>query len=83
MEQLSIQLSPIIRNDEPSLPRSARSSAFSERRVVQQLVRGLSNIRLAELSENPSIIAENYQTGFNANMCDALIETGRESQRPA
>jgi hypothetical protein len=41
---------------------------------VQRLVRGLSNIRLAELSENPSIIAENYQTGFNANMCDALIE---------
>jgi hypothetical protein len=65
--------SPIIRNDEPSLSVVPEAPPF-ERRVVQRLVRGLSDIRLAERSENPGIIAENYQTGFNANMCDALIE---------
>jgi hypothetical protein len=65
--------SPIVRNDEPSFPGVAQPPPF-ERRVVQRLVRGLSTIRLAEATENPAIIAENYQTGFNANMCDALVE---------
>lgn len=65
--------SPLVRNDEPSFPGVAQSPPF-ERRVVQRLVRGLHDVREAEASENPSIIAENYQRGFNANMCDAFVE---------
>jgi hypothetical protein len=41
---------------------------------VERLVRGLHHIRDAEASENPTVIAERYQTGFNANMCDALLD---------
>jgi hypothetical protein len=65
--------SPIVRNDEPSLPVMAEVAPF-ERRVVQRLVRGLSSVRLAEATENPNVIAESYHTGFNANVCDALLE---------
>jgi hypothetical protein len=65
--------SPIVRNDEPSLSIVPQVPPF-ERRVVQRLVRGLNTIKLAEATENPGVIAESYQTGFNANMCDALIE---------
>src|SRR5262249_37301425 len=60
-------------NDEPSLPGIVQTPPF-ERRVIQRLVRGLHNVQQAEASENPGIIAENYQTGFNANMCEALID---------
>lgn len=65
--------SPLIQNDEPSFPGVVQQPPF-ERRVIQRLVRGLRDIQQAETAENPGIIAENYQTGFNANMCDALVE---------
>jgi hypothetical protein len=65
--------SPIVRNDEPSLSVVDPVPPF-ERRVVQRLVRGFNTIKLAEISENPSVIAENFRTGFNANMCDALLD---------
>ena len=65
--------SPVVRNDEPSLPVVDQVPPF-ERRVVQRLVRGFTNIKIAEDSENSGIIAEHFRTGFNANMCDALID---------
>lgn len=65
--------SPVARNDEPSLAVVEQIAPF-ERRVVQRLVRGFNNIKLAEASESAAVIAENYRTGFNANMCDALVD---------
>ncbi|MCA1547413.1 hypothetical protein I6F36_11360 [Bradyrhizobium sp. BRP19] len=65
--------SPVIQNDEPPLPGMAQTPPF-ERRVIQRLVRGLHDVQKAEASENPGIIAENYERGFNANMCEALVD---------
>jgi hypothetical protein len=65
--------SPVIQNDEPPLPGIAQTPPF-ERRVIQRLVRGLHDVQQAEATENPGIIAENYERGFNANMCEALVD---------
>lgn len=65
--------SPVTRNDEPPLPGIAQAPPF-ERRVIQRLVRGLHDVQQAEATENPGVIAENYERGFNANMCEALVD---------
>lgn len=65
--------SPVIQNDEPPLPGIPQTPPF-ERRVIQRLVRGLHDVQKAEATENPGIIAENYERGFNANMCEALVD---------
>lgn len=65
--------SPVTPNDEPSFPGIAQAPPF-ERRVIQRLVRGLHDVQKAEATANPGIIAENYERGFNANMCEALVD---------
>jgi hypothetical protein len=70
--------SPVARNDEPSLSVFDQVAPF-ERRVVQRIARGLNTIQLAEASGNPGLIAENFRTGFNANMCDALVDLVHET----
>lgn len=70
--------SPIVQNDEPSLSVFDQPAPF-ERRVVQRLARGLHAILLAEKSRNPAIIADGFKDGFNANMCDALVDLAQET----
>lgn len=65
--------SPLVQNDEPAFPGVTQTPPF-ERRVVQRIVRGLHDVRQAEASDNPGVIAEHYQTGFNANMCEAFAD---------
>jgi len=63
--------SPLEMNREPQIFESAQSPPF-ERQVVQRLMRGLLSIPTAMSKEDPSFISQSYETGLNANMCDAL-----------
>ncbi len=65
--------SPVERNDEPSLSAFEQPAPF-ERRVIQRLARGLKNIEAAERADDSTILARDFASGFNANMCDAFVD---------
>jgi hypothetical protein len=51
-----------------------------ERRVMERLYRGLSQLKQATESHDLTELVTNYSTGLSANMCDALLEiTGEVS----
>ena len=64
---------PVERNDEPSLSAFEQPAPF-ERRVIQRLARGLKNIEAAERADDSTILARDFASGFNANMCDAFVD---------
>lgn len=43
------------------------------RKVIVRILRGLNNLSEAEIERTPDPIIDNYSTGLNSNMCDALI----------
>jgi hypothetical protein len=43
-----------------------------QRRVMQRLVRGIKYANDSVMESDPDILIQNYETGLNANMCDAL-----------
>ncbi|EMO87087.1 hypothetical protein LEP1GSC024_0892 [Leptospira noguchii str. 2001034031] len=51
-----------------------------ERRVMERIVRGLSIMKEAVAEDNASIFVDNFSVGFNARMCDALIEMSNEQK---
>jgi hypothetical protein len=44
-----------------------------ERRVMERIVRGLFQAKVASQERDPNILIENYMSGFNANMCRAIL----------
>jgi len=49
------------------------SQAPLERRVLERIVTGLLLTKKSLDEKDPSILIENYQVGFNANMIDAIV----------
>lgn len=45
-----------------------------ERRVMERIVRGLFLMKESTATNNLSLFVDNFSSGFNARMCDALIE---------
>lgn len=45
-----------------------------QRRIVNRIIMGLHNIEEARRTEDYRIISDNYETGFNVNMCTAIID---------
>jgi hypothetical protein len=53
-------------------------SAPFERQVVDRVFEGLEIVEKATNSGSSSIIVDNIVNGFNANMCDAIVEISEE-----
>lgn len=53
-------------------PEAANTTAPFERRVMVRVLRGISDLSQALLSGDPNILVSRYETGLNANMCEAL-----------
>jgi len=49
-----------------------------EEKVIDRIFTGFQNLTHAIKENNESIIVNNYQSGFNANMCDALANIARK-----
>jgi hypothetical protein len=47
------------------------------RRIVERIVRGLIATKEAVRNQRVEQLAHNYQSGFNANMCDAIVNISR------
>jgi len=50
-----------------------------ERRVMGRILRGLNDLREAVLSGSPEMLATRYQQGLNANLCEVLEDTLKQS----
>ncbi len=50
----------------------------AERRVMERIVRGLMNTRKATVERDLGVLVENYGGGLNANMCEALVNVGKD-----
>ena len=50
-----------------------------ERRVIGRILRGINQLHEAVLSGEPGMLATKYDTGLNANLCELLEETLKES----
>ena len=48
-----------------------------ERRIVERIARGLSNIKQAEETRDHTILLSEYASGFNSNMCSAIVDMSR------
>ena len=44
-----------------------------QRRVMERIARGMIATEKAAMMENESPLVEGYESGFNANMCDAIL----------
>ncbi len=44
-----------------------------QRRVMERIARGLATTERAACMENETPLVEGYETGFSANMCDAIL----------
>ncbi|TGL39420.1 hypothetical protein EHQ53_15180 [Leptospira langatensis] len=51
-----------------------------ERRVMERIVRGLSIMKEAVIEDNAAMFVDNFTIGFNARMCDALVEMSNEQK---
>ncbi len=69
--------SPVIPVKEPSLPETAPAAPF-ERRVMERVLRGFVAARESILNGDVTPLASGYATGFNANMCDAVLTMAKD-----
>ena len=69
--------SPLIPVRDPVLPTSAPAAPF-ERRVMERVVRGFVAARDSILGGDVGPLVGGYATGFNANMCDAVLHMADE-----
>jgi hypothetical protein len=51
-----------------------------QRRVLERITRGLLFAKQAEQARNAEVISQHFTTGFNANMCRAVVEMLQEMQ---
>ncbi len=49
-----------------------------EERVLARIFSGFDSLKSAIINKNENIIADNYENGFNANMCDALSKIAKK-----
>lgn len=53
-----------------------------ERRVLERIVRGLSFTRAAVEMQQPEQLAQQYPSGFNGNMCKAIVDMSFRKEMP-
>ncbi len=53
-----------------------------ERRVMERIVRGLLATQSAVTQQDGQILVHQYSGGFNANMCDAIVQMSRDRTLP-
>ncbi|SPE58496.1 conserved hypothetical protein [Verrucomicrobia bacterium] len=71
--------SPITVSPAPQLPNAAQAgiptpAAPFERRVLERIMRGIAFTQEAVASGSPEPLIERFQQGFNANLCETLME---------
>ena len=64
--------SPVQPSAQSLIPDHPASPPF-ERRVVERIYRGLELLESAVKSDSARAVVEGFESGFNANMCDALL----------
>jgi len=50
-----------------------------ERRVIERIYRGLKSVDTAKQEHSIDALVNNYESGLNANMCDALVDMSEGS----
>jgi hypothetical protein len=70
--------SPILPNDEPTLPQISQPRPF-ERRVIERLARGVSAICEAVDTDDTAALIANVKTGFSANACEQFAKLVEET----
>ena len=65
--------SPIVPNDEPTLPQIEQSPPF-ERKVMERFARGVRAICDAVIADNTSALIASAKIGFGANACDLFAK---------
>lgn len=58
------------------------SIAPFERRIMERIVRGFQHTQEAVAKQDPEVLIREYASGFNANMCQALISLARGETLP-
>jgi len=53
-----------------------------QRRVMERIATGLIDLQNATADRNPQALISGYADGFNANMCNAILEISKHSSRP-
>ncbi|MCY4070843.1 MAG: hypothetical protein OXG60_06060 [Chloroflexi bacterium] len=53
-----------------------------QRRVMERIATGLIDLQNATTNRNPQALISGYADGFNANMCNAILEISKHSPRP-
>ena len=65
--------SPVDANFSPSMPGVDELPPLP-RRVMQRMARGIKQVARAGRERDPNVIAENFETGFSANMCEDFVD---------
>lgn len=53
-----------------------------ERRVMERIIRGLSNTRQAVRGNDPQLLIREYASGFNGNMCQSIVRMSQDKRVP-
>lgn len=53
-----------------------------QRRVMERIATGLMDLEKSVENRDPQALIEGYADGFNANMCNAILEISKHSPRP-
>ena len=56
------------------------SSLPMQRKVLERITRGFLFVKSAQQKQNPEEISQNFEQGFNANMCKAVVDMLQEMQ---
>lgn len=66
------------------IPDTVNDKAYSpvERKVMERIVRGLIITQEATSTKNVQLIIDNYEQGFNSNMCRAIVNMSMGKDRP-
>ncbi len=68
---ISVEMNELSMTDNTLIDSSNSPKPF-ERQVVERIFRGVIYTKTAEIENNPSLLVEHYDDGFNGNMCKAL-----------
>ena len=53
-----------------------------QRRVMERIATGLIDLENSVMNRDPQALITGYMVGFNANMCNAVLEISKHSPRP-
>lgn len=53
-----------------------------QRRVMERIATGLIDLQNATSNRDPHVLLAGYADGFNANMCNAILEISKHSPKP-